>query len=265
MPETTPSPAAFVIRKRLIAIAALTVAALIGLAAAGPIPQDQAYHLFADRRRALGIPNAGDVLSNLAFLFTGAFGLWSIGSRRAVITQPWETGAWSIVFFGVVATSVGSAWYHAAPTDASLAWDRLPMTIVFAGITAIMLGERVSNRLGRAALAPALFLGLTSIAVWRWTGDLRLYAAVQFAPMLAITLLLIFVPSRYDRSRELWIAFAWYGAAKALEAADHGVCNVTGVVSGHTLKHLAAAAAPIWLGLYLIRRQPAPGRPKSGR
>ena len=31
------------------------------------IPQPEAYHLFADRRNLLGIPNFGDVASNLPF------------------------------------------------------------------------------------------------------------------------------------------------------------------------------------------------------
>jgi hypothetical protein len=244
------------IRKRLLAIAGVVVVALISLVAVGPIEQDQAYHCFADQRAFFGIPHTCDVLSNVAFLITGAFGLWTVGSRRAVVLEPWETVAWSIVFFGVVATSLGSAWYHVTPNDASLAWDRLPMTIAFAGITSVLLGARVSRRAGRAALAPMLIVGMGSIAVWRWTGDLRLYAAVQFVPLLAIGLLLLLVPGRYDRSRELWIAFAWYAAAKALEASDELVYELTGFVSGHTLKHICAALAPVWFALYLIRRRP---------
>lgn len=245
------------IRKRLLVVAGVVFACLIALVFVGPIHQDPSYHCFADQRTFLGIPNACDVLSNAAFLVTGAFGLWTIGSRRAVVSAPWETTAWTVVFFGVVATAAGSAWYHLDPNDASLAWDRLPMTIVFAGVTAVLLGARVSERAGRAALVPMLVLGMGSVAVWRLTGDLRLYAAVQFVPLLAIALLLILVPGRYDRARELWIAFAWYAAAKVFETADVAVWELNGVISGHTIKHVCAAMAPLWFALYVVRRRPS--------
>ena len=42
----------------------------------GPLPQDPAYHLLADTRTLLGVvPRAGDVISNLAILMAGLFGL----------------------------------------------------------------------------------------------------------------------------------------------------------------------------------------------
>jgi hypothetical protein len=39
------------------------------------IPQPQSYHLFADHRGSLGIPNFGDVVSNVPFGVIGIRGL----------------------------------------------------------------------------------------------------------------------------------------------------------------------------------------------
>src|ERR1700686_140785 len=40
-----------------------------------PIPQPLSYHNFADQRSWLGIPNFGDVISNLPFALVGIAGL----------------------------------------------------------------------------------------------------------------------------------------------------------------------------------------------
>lgn len=237
----------------ILSAVAFGIAALVSW---GPIAQSQAYHAFADRRLLAGIPNAMDVLSNLAFLVAGAYGLWTVARGRAVVRERWETTGWVIVFAGVVATAAGSAWYHVAPDDPSLAWDRLPMTIVFAAFAALVLGERVAPALGRTALVPFLVTGVASVAVWRWNGDLRMYAAVQYLPMLAIFLALLLLPSRYDRVRELWVAVGWYAVAKICEWLDGPIYDLTGLVSGHTMKHVAAALGPLWFVHYLTRRRP---------
>jgi hypothetical protein len=39
------------------------------------IPQPEAYHLFAERRSLLGMPNLGDVASNVPF---GVIGVWGL-------------------------------------------------------------------------------------------------------------------------------------------------------------------------------------------
>ena len=119
------------LRRALIALVA--VAAAAGLWLSGPIYEDPAYHDFADQRALLGVPNAMDVLSNALFLVTGLAGLLVITRHgRRGCTQRWERAAWLTLFAGVTLTGVGSAWYHVAPNNTSLFWDRLPMTIVFA-------------------------------------------------------------------------------------------------------------------------------------
>ena len=62
-------------RRRLLAIALLSIAALLAVAALPPIPQPGAYHDFADQRTLLGVTHALNVVSNLGFLIVGFVGL----------------------------------------------------------------------------------------------------------------------------------------------------------------------------------------------
>ena len=52
----------------------------------------------------------------------------------------------------------------------------------------------------------------------------------------------------------LYWVFGWYVLSKLLEALDYSVFNLGHIVSGHTLKHLAAAAAGVVVWRTLTRR-----------
>src|SRR5438132_1136255 len=213
-----------------------------------PISQDVAYHQFADRRQMLGIPNALNVLSNVPFAVIGILGL----TRVARAGAGWERLAFLVLFASVVLTGVGSVYYHLAPRTATLFWDRLPMTVAFASLTALTLGERVSPRAGPWLLAVLVVIGVTSVVSWQrgelaGAGDLRLYILVQFLPMVLIPLALVLFPARALRARDLLGVLGWYVLAKLFEALDAPIFALAGVVSGHTLKHLAAATATAWL------------------
>ena len=62
--------------------------------------------------------------------------------------------------------------------------------------------------------------------------------------------------SRYSRRTDFVIVFGFYALAKLFELADKSVFRFGHVVSGHTLKHLAAAMAGYWVLLMLQRRTP---------
>jgi len=177
-------------------------------------------------------------------------------SLRRVLRRPrdaaWERAALLVLFGGVTLTGVGSAWYHVTPTTATLVWDRLPMTLTFMPLLALVLGERVSERAGPWLLPLCLAAGVGSVVHWRLgeaagAGDLRPYALAQFFPMLAIPLALALFPRRWIRGVDLLVALGWYALAKVFEAFDAPIYALGGVVSGHTLKHLAAAAGAAWL------------------
>jgi len=250
---------------RLWAVAGVTAAAIVVIALQAPIPQPQSYHNFADQRAFLGIPNGFDVLSNLPFLLVGIWGAVFV-LRRASPSDSFLTGGerwpYLVLFLGVLLTCFGSGYYHLAPDNARLVWDRLPMTLGFMSLLAAAMAERINLKLGLGSLAPLLALGLASVAQWhlseqRGEGDLRFYLMVQFFPLLAIPLLLVLLPPRYTLGSYFVAALGFYGLAKVFELFDREIFALGGIVSGHTLKHLTAAAAVGWLLRMLMERGPA--------
>jgi hypothetical protein len=256
-------------RGRLVMLAGVTLAAVVGILTLPPIPQSQDYHNFADCRTLFGISNFFNVVSNAAFLLVGALGLLFLsrqcdskpGSPFAERAERWP---YTILFLGVALTALGSAYYHLAPDNARLAWDRLPMTIAFTAILSAIIAERIGVEAGVSSLIPLVAVGIGSVVYWQVTelggrGDLRPYIIVQFYPMLAIPLLIFLFPPKYTRSADLLGAAALYALAKACEAFDAQIFAVGRIVSGHTLKHLAAATAT-----YLVLRMLQERRPLAG-
>ena len=211
-----------------------------------PIPQSLDYHVMADQRSCLGVANCLNVLSNMPFAIVGVVGL--LATFRARFFDRWERWPYVALFAGVAATAVGSSYYHLAPDNARLVWDRLPMTLGFMGLLTALVAERVSVPIARLLLVPLIAIGAASVGYWYWTelqgaGDLRPYVLVQFGSLLVVTMLLAVYPTRYPGSAYLWAGLIVYAAAKIFELADGPIMDVGTVVSGHTLKHLSAAAA----------------------
>jgi len=208
-------------------------ASLAGLLLLPPIPQDQSYHQFADQRAIFDVPNCWNVVSNLPFLAVGAAGLWRFRNDPATI----------VLFLGIFLTGIGSSYYHWNPNDRTLFWDRLPMTLAFAAILALVVAERVNARAGAILLWPALAIGLFSLLLWLWTDDLRLYFWVQFFPGLVLLLLFLMCSPKYTGTYYWIIAAGLYALAKVFEFSDHAIFSAGYLLSGHTLNHLSAAAA----------------------
>jgi hypothetical protein len=158
-----------------------------------------------------------------------------------------------VMLAATAAVSAGSSLYHSHPDDASLFWDRLPMTVVFMALMASTVGERVSLAIGRLMWLPLIALGLSSALYWRISGDLRAYALVQFGSMLAMPFLLGFFPPRYSQSGALWFTLSLYGAAKLAEHFDYQLAAAV-PVGGHPIKHLLGAAA-LFIYIYAVRRR----------
>ena len=239
-------PATLTQNRPLLIFLGLMAASLAALWFVPPIPQDQAYHQFADQRALFGIPNFWNVVSNLPFALVGAVGLWQFRKDPATV----------VFFAGVFLTAFGSAYYHWAPSDGTLFWDRLPMAIAFSAVLAAAVEERIDERTGRLMLWPLVVLGVISLLVWRWTGDLRLYAWVQFFPILALPVMFLLLKPQYTGTSYWIIAAGWYVLAKILEYADAAIYSAGHFVSGHSLKHLAAAAATYAILRYYQTRRP---------
>jgi hypothetical protein len=242
-------------------------AILLGLAAVAivvtgfvpPFAQDPSYHHFADRRTLLGISNFWNVMSNLPFLLVGIAGF------RVLQSTPFHGGLrelrplyWTF-FIGVSAVAFGSGYYHWAPSNSTLVWDRLPMTIAFMAFFSAIVGERIDVSSGRRLILPLLILGVVSVVYWyyselRGAGDLRLYALVQFLPMLLLPLILLLYPAKLHPDGYVWGVLVAYALSKLAEYWDGGILSVLGGFSGHSLKHLLAALGTYSFLLALQRR-----------
>jgi hypothetical protein len=253
-------------RKASLGLLIVSVAIIVLVCCQLPrIPQPLSYHQFADRRGFLGIPNFGDVASNLPFAVIGIWGLLFLlrsNSRQkaGLFLDRREQWPYLFVFAGLLLTAIGSTYYHLAPDNAHLMWDRLPMTITFMSLVAAVIAERISLRLGLWLLPVLLCIGMGSVVQWYWSevrgaGDLRFYAAVQAYSVLVI-LLAFFFPRRYTRSSDLGLVVGFYVLAKVLEHHDKQIFAALHEVSGHTLKHLAAAVAGYCILRMLRKRQP---------
>ncbi len=245
-----------------------TVALIVALAILAPPEfQNEAYHDFAPTA-LFGVAKFGNVASNGAFLVVGLWGLWRLRFRRLApwpFASPGEDWPYLTFFLGVVLIALGSATYHAGPTSASLLWDRLAMTVVFMGLLAAFIADRIHLGAGVAVILPLLLvLGALSMAAWHFTGDLRLYRVVQALPILLIWVICLLFPGRVTRVKyAAWMAF-WFGLATFGDFFDKAIHGWIGF-GGHAIKHLLAAIACVTILAMLEdaarRTNAAPNRP----
>jgi len=227
-------------------LGAVALIAIVATLLVPRIPQDPSYHLFADTRTIAGIPNFWNVISNAPFALVGMYGL-ALTSRR-VARSLWP--GYITFCLAVIGVSVGSAYYHYAPSTPALVWDRLPMSIAFMAVFTLILGDRVHPALCRPLLVPLVITGAATVLYWAWTerhgvGDLRPYALVQFLPFLLIALMLWLYPGSRENTAWMWWAFFLYFLAKVAERFDAPVYQAVGI-SGHTFKHLLSAATVLF-------------------
>jgi hypothetical protein len=235
---------------RLWLLAASALLCIVAAVLVPPMAQPLSYHAFADCRTIWSIPNFFNVLSNLPFLVGGALGLAVIWRGGGAFLDPREQLPYLVFFLGAVLTSLGSAYYHLAPDNPRLVWDRLPMTLGFAGLVAAAVAERADLRLGLRSLWPLLAVGAGTVIYWYATermgaGNLIPYALYQGWSILVIVLLIAVFPARrYSHGGLLVWAAGWYGIAKVFETFDLGIYRLLGgTLSGHSITHVLAACA----------------------
>jgi predicted membrane channel-forming protein YqfA (hemolysin III family) len=215
----------------------------------GPVSQPTHYNEFADQSVLFGIPHAGDVLSNVGFALVATWGWIRLRPKgdRASLGRGWC--GYRLFLIGLFLTAVGSAFYHLAPDNERLVWDRLPISLACAGLLAAVRAEtRIDTRVSWYA-AVIIVLAILSVGWWHYTdspqrpGDLRPYLFLQTAPLVLVPLWQwIYRAPRRDR---VWfgVAVLLYVLAKLAEIWDHELLATLGWISGHTLKHLLATAA----------------------
>jgi hypothetical protein len=240
-------------------IAAAVGLLLVALLTQAPIAQFADYHELADGRTLLGIPHFWNVASNLPFLVAGAMGLAVLRRRPAGASL-----AWAALFGGAVLVCLGSTYYHLDPRDATLVWDRLPIGVAFMGFFAALVAEHSRINADRILL-PLVLFSIGAVGWWRFTGDLSLWIWVQLAPMLAIVLALCFLPGQYTHRRYMAYALAFYALSKVFELGDRQVMEwSSGALSGHSLKHLAAATGVLCFYAMLKKRSAIPPAGRAG-
>lgn len=234
-------------KKLKMLVISLVVLATGGIFFLAPIAQDPSYHHFADTRLFWSIPNFWNVVSNALFFVFGAYGVYLLhATQRLHIVRSMKV-AYSIFFVGVALVAFGSGYYHWAPSNETLLWDRLPMTLAFMALMSITSAEFLSLTWGRMTLWPLLVAGLLSVVYWYvgeldGAGDLRPYVLVQFLPIILILVLLVAGRNVFDMRGGYAGLFACYVAAKLLEHFDAQVYDAFAhVISGHSLKHMVAA------------------------
>ena len=227
---------------------ALMVTAAIGVLAFAPIAQTPNYHDFADKRALLGVPNSLDVLSNVPFLIVGLWGLWAM---RASELGAARTG-YTLFAWGLVLTSLGSGFYHLAPDNFRLVFDRIPIALAAAGLIA---GTRAATVAPQQSRGFTIALGVAAVASVLWwyatdlrgKGDLGPYLYIQFAPLVVVPLWQAIGKDSTRNRLAFGAAILLYGAAKVAEVEDKAIFASLGFMSGHTIKHLLAAAAAVSL------------------
>lgn len=239
-------------RAKLSLLIALALAAVALLLTLGPLPQDPAYHEFADRRRLFTLAGGWNVFSSVLFSLFGLYGLTQLTTLHARLQAHGLLATARLFFVGLLLTGLGSAYYHQAPNNATLVWDRLAMTLAFMALFNFILTLHLRPSFGARALGPLLALGVASVLLWAYSeragqGDLRLYVLVQYLPGLLIPMLLLMFPRVPYRSAPIWALLALYVLAKLAENLDAALYELLGL-SGHTLKHLLAAlSGPLFL------------------
>lgn len=246
----------------------------VAFACAGPsVAQYADYHAFADQRTLWDLPFAMDVLSNLPFALLGAWGLlrlrnWQRPLARRVgfaVQLPCDAQLplARLFFAGLLLTALCSGYYHLHPDDQGLAVDRLGMLVPFAGLMGLAAADRISARAGQWTAAAVLGLGPIAVVTWALSSNLLPWSVLQGGGMLLIVCLALHRPLIGAWGVSLLAVIAWYTLAKLLELGDHQILAWTqGLVSGHTLKHVAAAMAA-WPVMAVMQNGAHPGEARS--
>jgi hypothetical protein len=216
-------------------------------------------HPFVDARTFWGIPNALDVLSNAPLSLAGLWGLLALRGRA--LPAATQTAA-QVFFAGLLLTGLGSAFYHWAPDAAGLVLDRLGMAVTFAGALALAVAERVCPPPAPATLWTTFVLAVVSALLPLSHDNVLPWAVLQVGGVALIVWSAFQTPAEGAIGIRIGALIGWYALAKALELGDAAVFHATGErVSGHSLKHLAAALAAvpvlIAVGRAPLRQNPA--------
>ena len=252
----------------------IALAISVAISCLGPaVGQYADYHAFADQRTLWGLPFAMDVLSNLPFALLGVWGLVRLRSTHtpparctgfaALVPCDAQRPLAALFFGGLLLTALCSSYYHLQPNDVGLAIDRMGMLAAFAGLLGLAAADRISARAGQWTAAAVLALGPLAVGVWALNGNLLPWSVLQGGGMVLVVCLALRRPLVGAWGVPVATVIAWYVLAKVLELGDHHVLAMTqGWVSGHTLKHIAAAMAA-WPAIAVMQNGKNPAQTRA--
>lgn len=238
----------------LVSCAAITAAFLMQ-----PLPQPVEYHNFVDTRKLHELSNFWNVVSNAGFFVFGVLGFISIIQNRHSQHTIGLQRAYALFFTAAILLAFGSAFYHLQPSNQSLVWDRLPMSIAFMALFTIVFAEHLMPKRGGLLLLPLLLIGVWSVIYWYKTeqlqvGDLRPYLLVQFLPLILILLMLVLFKTPGHNRVFLWMILLLYTASKFAEHFDQALFDMTGLLSGHSIKHILASLSILFFHFHLLAK-----------
>jgi len=219
----------------------------------GPISQPQEYHDFADDREFLSIPNALDVMSNLAIVYPGILGLVLVYERRneSEISDD-EVSIQITLFSGMILTFAGSVWFHLDPNDSTMLWDRLGMSVVIGSCISLLIHDMYDRNLAGNIHLPIVVISIISVLWWPVFDDLRFYFIIKHHPFILFPILLLFGNRIYDKVSGYYWGLSMFILATIFEFTDLKIFEITGFISGHTLKHIFAGIG-LWFIMAMIR------------
>jgi hypothetical protein len=194
---------------------------------------------FADQETYLGVPNFMNVATNIGFAGLGVFGYL----RRNRLSAHYRR--LGVLFsFAILGTAFGSGYFHFAPTPYSLFWDQLPMSIGFASFLGIVLADRFNPKAGLLAAGVLSILGPLSVwNIYYGSHETAYYLSLQFGTLIFAILFLLFTRQRSLNTKMILVGVFTYILAKVFETYDAKLFQELHVISGHSLKHIAATVA----------------------
>ena len=225
-----------------------------------PITQSRNFYDYADQRTWLGIPNFGNVISNLPFLLVGILGLKQFCTHHTYALEHKINLIYPVFFGGLIAAFFGSGYYHLEPNALGLMLDRIPITVTFIALYCIVLSEYIHPLLGYRLFVPAVIYSVISVIYWYVSdtidgrGDLSAYVLVQLIPIIHLPLVIGLFKSQFSHGRYYLYALLAYILAKWAESNDEQLYALLGGISGHSIKHLLAGLGGIIIYLGWSRR-----------
>jgi len=209
-------------------------------------------YAFACDGDLLGVPHFWNVVSNLPYLVIGLWGLRFL-ARRGLLTRP-AFRNWTGIWISTALVAVGSGLYHWFLEPWALGADRIAICGIFAFVAAHVIHRVFARGPSLAFSLSLLLLCEATVAAWLLGASTWWYGGLQTLAGLG-TLAVVLVAHRRGTltfsPKPVYLFCAYYALAKLLELLDEPICNMTGLVGGHPLKHVASAIGLWYFGRWM--------------